>query len=65
MSKTIIQAHEDAVIAIQEALLLSNEDAKAAAQAYLKSMLDDGYAVMRRDDEVTFEELNKSYGKDN
>lgn len=65
MSKTIIQAHDDAVIALQEALLLTHEDAKLAAQTYLKSMLDDGYFVMALQDGVTFEELKSSNGKSN
>lgn len=64
MSKTIIQAHDDAVIAVQEALVLTHEDAKLAAQVYLKSMLDDGFFVMEQREDVTFEELSSANEKD-
>jgi hypothetical protein len=62
MSKTIIQAHKDALAAARwETHFESHVD--KVVQAYLKSMMDDGFVIMPKDSEVTFDEVNEGNGK--
>lgn len=63
MSKTIIQAHKDALASARWETHFESH-AEKVVQVYLKSMMDDGFVMTPKDDEVTFDEVNESNGKD-
>lgn len=62
MSKTIIQAHKDAIAAARWETHFESHVEKVV-QAYLKSMMDDGFIISAKDADVTFEEVNRADGK--
>lgn len=62
MNKTIIQAHKDALAAARWETHFESHVEKVV-QCYLKSMMDDGFVIMPKDEEVTFEEVNRADGK--
>lgn len=54
--KTITQAHSDALVAARWETHFESHVEKVV-QAYLKSMMDDGFVIMPKETDVTFEEL--------
>ena len=54
--KTITQAHSDALASARWETHFESHVEKVV-QAYLKSMMDDGFVIMPKETEVTFEEL--------
>lgn len=62
MSKTIIQAHKDAIAAARWETHFESHVEKVV-QAYLKSMMDNGFVVSPKETVVTFDEVNQDNGK--
>ena len=52
-----MQAHKDAIAAARWETHFESHVEKVV-QAYLKSMMDDGFVIMPKDSEVTFDEVN-------
>ena len=53
--KTIIDAHKDALTAAK-----SETDVEKAVMSYLKNMLEDGYILIPKDSDVSFNDLKAS-----
>ena len=56
MSKTITQAHKDAIAAARPETHFESHVEKVV-QAYLKSMLDDGFVIVEKDADIRLEDL--------
>lgn len=55
-AKTITQAHKDAIANARWETHFESHVEKVV-QSYLKSMMDDGFVIMPKEADVTFEEL--------
>jgi hypothetical protein len=62
MSKTITQAHKDALASARWETHFESHVEKVV-MAYLKSMMGDGFIIRPKDDDVTFKEVNENNGK--